>query len=445
MIFKRKVYDELLYWKEHYSGSYAAMLEGPRRVGKSTIAEHFAKGHFRTYIKVDFSHITKEWQRVFDEIEDTDVFFLNLQAVSRTKLYLHESVIIFDEIQLMPKVRQAIKHLVADGRYSYIETGSLISIKKNVKGIVIPSEEHKIEVHPMDYEEFLWANGENADTIREIVHSKTKLIDSVNNKLMRDFRIYMAVGGMPQAVSAYVEKKNFKDVDFAKRKIIELYKDDFKKIDSSETITMLFDDIPSQLSLDKKRFMISSATGKRKNKGDDEKFYDLLDSKTVLACYNVREPSASLAQTRSVDSYKLYYADTGLFVTQIFGSSKSVENDIYVKLLSNGLRANLGYLYENAVAQIISSSDRRLYYHTWQKKDSTHYFEIDFLLESKGKVIPIEVKSSSVRNHKSIDEFGRKYSGVVLESILLSQKGPKNIGGLDERPIYMLPFILEEY
>ena len=444
-MFKRKAFDKLKYWKDNRAPKYAVLLEGARRVGKTTIAEEFAKQEYRSYIKVDFANITKDVYDTFDDIANPDIFFLRLQTATGITLYRRESVIIFDEIQLMPKARQAIKYLVADGRYDYIETGSLISIKKNVKDIVLPSEEMKIPIYPMDYEEFMWAIGNDTyHVLRELYQYGKPVGNSLNRKLMRDFRIYMAVGGMPQAVVAYAEGKNFTEIDEVKREIIDLYKDDFFKIDNSGLIGRMYDSIPGQLAIDKRSYVISAATGKKKIDKDQERLYDLLDSKTVLPCYNVHNPSIALSQTMDSDVFKLYLADTGLFTTMIFNSSKETDSGIYTKLLSDSLPADLGYLYENAVAQLISSADRKLYYHTWEKENSSHYYEVDFLLSSKTKIVPLEVKSSGLGKHESITVFQKKYSKHVADQILLSQKDIGNAGMLKLYPVYMLPFILEE-
>ena len=444
-MFKRKAFEKLKEWKEKKAPKYSVLLEGARRVGKSTIAEEFAKHEYKTYIKVDFANINKETLEVFDDIANLDIFFLRLQAATGITLYNRESVIIFDEIQLMPKVRQAIKYLVADGRYDYIETGSLISIKKNIKDIVIPSEEMKIPIYPLDYEEFLWATSNDSyHVLRELYRLGKPVGNSLNRKMMRDFRIYMAVGGMPQAVVAYTEGKNFEEIDEVKREIIALYKDDFYKIDNAGLIGRMYDSVPTQLATDKRSYVISSATGKKKIDKDYERLYDLMDSKTVLACYNVFNPSVALAQTRDDETFKLYLSDIGLFTTMIFNSSDKTDNNIYSKLLSDSLPADLGYLYENAVAQIIASADKKLYYHTWEKKGSSHYYEVDFLLVSKTKLVPVEVKSSGLGKHESITEFCNKYSQYVAKEILLSQKDVGNIEMLKLYPIYMLPFILED-
>ncbi len=444
-MFRRKVFEELTDWKNNYAPKYAALLEGARRVGKSTVAEEFAKANYRSYIKVDFANITQELLDVFKDIANHKMFFLRLQTVTGVTLYPRESVIIFDEIQRQPLVRQAIKYLVADGTYDYIETGSLISIKKNVKDIVIPSEEHKIPVYPMDYEEFMWAIGNDTyPLLRDFYKMGSEVGNGTNRKLMRDFRIYMAVGGMPQAVEAFVDGKNFSEIDRVKREIIDLYIDDFKKIDSSGLIGKMYESIPSQLATNKKKYMISSATGKRKTKKDVERMADLLDSKTVIACYNTYNPSITLAQSKDDDTFKLYLSDIGLFTTMIFKASPKTDESIYSKLLGDKLSADLGYLYENAVAQMIISTGRSAYYHTWEKENSTHNYEVDFILQDKAKLLPLEVKSSATKKHESIDEFCKKYSQYVSQAILLSQKDVAKANNLKFKPIYMLPFIMEE-
>ena len=442
-MFKRKVYDKLKEWKDTYNGKYACLLEGARRVGKTTIAEEFAKNEYQTYIKIDFSNITDELLDVFKDINKLDLFFLRLQTETGIDLFKRKSVIIFDEIQLYPKARQAIKHLVADGRYDYIETGSLISIKKNVKNILIPSEEYKIQVYPMDYEEFLWATNGNPGIYKKILESKMSLGDSTNRTLMREFRIYMAVGGMPQAVETYIETNNLSAVDKVKRRIIDLYSDDLKKIDSSGRLGNIYLSIPSQLALKRKRFSIKEATQKQKTSKDEERFFDLVDSKIVLPCYNVTQPDIALELTKDFDYFKLYFSDIGLFTTMLFDSGKGIEDNIYSKLLSDKLESDLGYLYENVVAQMIVASGRNLYYHTWRDKDKTHSNEVDFLITNKNKIIPIEVKSSSIKNHKSIDLFVEKYSQIVGRRFLFSQKDISHDGMLELMPIYLVPFILE--
>ena len=304
----------------------------------------------------------------------------------------------------------------------------------------------KLQVYPMDYEEFLWAaENPNYELLQKLYERKKEVGQQLNRKLMRDFRIYMAVGGMPQAVDAYVKGKNFTEIDAVKRTILSLYEDDFKKIDASGKITAMFHSIPAQLSKDTKRYVISSATGKRKSKKDEELLYDLADSKTVLLAYNSTDPRVSLAMTKDLKSYKMYLCDTGLFVTLMFMDRPAAENDIYAKLLSDKLPANLGYLYENAVAQMIASMDRELYYHTWKKKDTSHYYEIDFLLSMKDKIRALEIKSSGTGKHESILKFREKYSKNVKDTYIISQKDVGKKGNLKFLPVYFVPFLLRDF
>ena len=444
MIFKRKAMTQLKEWKETYAGKYAALLEGPRRVGKSTIAEQFALKEYKSYIKVDFANITDELLHAFSLIANLEVFFFQLQAITGITLYNRKSVIIFDEIQLQPKVRQAIKYLVKDGRYDYIETGSLLSIKKNVAGIVIPSEEYKIPVYPMDYEEFLWATGKNNYSfLREIFTSGKPVGQAVNRTFMYDYRIYMTVGGMPQAVEAYVEKLPLKEIDNVKRMIIDLYEQDFYKIDPSGRVSMMFNSIPAQLARNSKRYSIGFAINKKARTSDYELLSDLINSRTVLPCFNCLDPTVSFAQGKDLEKFKLYLSDTGLFVTLLLKAEKETDTSLYSKIMSDLLPANLGYLYENAVAQTLCASGRDLYYMTWPKENSTHAYEIDFLIRQKTKTIPIEVKSSRIENHQSIDAFIAKYSSVVSSPYILSQKDLGKNGQIKLCPFYLSSFLFE--
>lgn len=442
MYFKRKAYDKLLEWKNLYSDKYAVLLEGARRVGKSTIAENFAKNEYKSYILIDFSKTTSNILECFDDIGNLNIFFLRLQAETGITLYEHESLIIFDEVQLFPKARQAIKHLVFDGRYSYLETGSLISIKKNVKDILIPSEEMRLQVYPMDYEEFCDATGGNYELLCEIYNCGTAIGQATNRKLMRDLRIYMAVGGMPQAVEAYVSGKNFSEIDMIKRQIISLYEEDFKKIDDSGRISALYHSIPAQLAKDTRKYRITTAIGKKNNTKAEELLYELIDSKTVLPCYNSTNPRVSLTNTKDFNSYKLYLSDTGLFVTLLFIDRPVTENDVYAKLLSDKLPANLGYLYENLVAQMIAASGRELFYHTWEKNGSTHYYEVDFLISEGSKINAFEIKSSGTGKHESIKEFSKKFSQNVNKVFLISQKDVGREENLLLKPFYFIPFLI---
>ena len=442
MFFKRKIYNKLLEWKNQYSDKYAVLLEGARRVGKSTIAENFARNEYKSYILIDFSKTTNNILECFDDIGNLNIFFLRLQAETGITLYEHESLIIFDEVQLFPKARQAVKHLVADGRYSYLETGSLISIRKNVKDILIPSEEMRIQVYPMDYEEFCDATGSNYELLRQIYNRGTAIGQATNRKLMRDLRIYMAVGGMPQAVEAYISGKNFSEIDMVKRQIISLYEEDFKKIDTSGRISALYHSIPAQLAKDMRKYRITTAIGKKNNTKAEELLNELIDSKTVLPCYNSTDPRVSLTNTKDFNSYKLYLSDTGLFVTLLFIDRPVTENDVYAKLLSDKLPANLGYLYENLVAQMITASGRELFYHTWEKDGSTHYYEVDFLISEGSKVNAFEIKSSGSGKHESIKMFSEKFSQNVDKVYLISQKDAGREENLLFKPFYIMPFLI---
>ena len=441
MYFERKVYKKMIEWKEKYADKYAILLEGARRVGKSTIAECFARNEYKSYILIDFSKTTDTIRDCFEDIGNLNMFFLRLQAETGITLYTHESLIIFDEVQLFPKARQAIKHLVADGRYNYLETGSLISIKKNVKDILIPSEEMKIQVYPMDYEEFCLATGSNYELLQQIYQMESAIGQATNRKLMRDLRVYMAVGGMPQAVEAYIAGKNFSEIDMVKRQIISLYEEDFKKIDSSGRISALYHSISDQLAKDSRKYRITTAIGKKNNTRADELLYELIDSKTVLPCYNSTDPRVSLTDTKDFDSYKLYLSDTGLFVTLMFIDRPVTENDVYAKLLSDKLPANLGYLYENLVAQMVTASGRELYYHTWEKAGSTHYYEVDFLISEGSKINAFEIKSSGAGKHESIRMFYKKFSKNVHNIYLLSQKDVGKEENLLLKPFYLMPFL----
>ena len=443
-MFKRKAYQELLDWKKQWAGKYAILLEGARRVGKSTIVKEFAKNEYKSYILIDFAKAEKRILDCFDDIGDLDTFFLRIQSETKITLYSRKSAIIFDEVQLFPKARQAIKYLVEDGRYDYIETGSLISIKKNVQNILIPSEEMKIQVNPMDYEEFCDAVGFNYSLLKELYELKKPIGESTNRSLIHDLRLYLAVGGMPQAVDAYVKKKNFSEIDKIKREIINLYEEDLKKIDPSGRLSKLFSSIPAQLVANKKNFSFKASGNKGKTSKDEERIFDLIDSKVVNPCYRLFEPNLSLNLATDLDKFKLYVLDTGLFVTMLFNNGTKDYEDIYAKLLSDKISLNLGYLYENLAAQMLVAANKNLYYYCWKKKNSNHQYEIDFLFIHKNKVAPLEVKSNSIRFHDSIDEFKNKYSKLCGQRYILSTKDYKRSDDLTNIPFYLLSFLLND-
>lgn len=443
-IFKRKLYDKLLDWKTNRKGKTAVMIEGARRVGKSTLAKQFAENEYESYVLIDFSIASKDIIKLFDYINDLEYFFMQLQFRLGVSLIEHKSLIIFDEVQKCPKARQAIKHLVADGRYDYIETGSLISIHKNVKDIVIPSEEEKMILNPMDYEEFKWAQDDTVSypQLKILFDKKIAIGDAVTRKLMRDFRIYMVVGGMPQAVSEYIDSHNLQEVDRVKRSIIQLYEDDFYKIDPSGRISSLFDAIPAQLNSNASRYQTASVIGD--NAGTEKVLQlisELRESRTINMAYHANDPGVGMSLSMDVSKYKMYVADTGLFITLAFKDKDFTENIIYQKLMSDKLDANLGYVYENMVAQMLTAAGNRLFYYTFPTETGKHNYEIDFLLSRGNKICPIEVKSSGYKRHASPDAFCQKFSNRVLQRYLIYTKDLQKDEQTLFLPVYLTQFL----
>ncbi len=441
-VFKRKIYDLLLKWKYEEEGRTALLIEGARRVGKSTIAEEFGKNEYESYMVIDFSKASKRVRDLFDDISDLDALFMHLQFEYQVSLVKRKSLIIFDEIQFCPKARQAIKHLVADQRYDYIETGSLISISKNTKDILIPSEEDYIKMNPMDFEEFLWAAGDTvtSNLLKEMVEKR--LYKSLSHRiLMKKLRTYMAIGGMPQAVETYLNTHDLIRVDKVKRGIINLYLSDFIKIDSSGRISRLYENIPAQLNRKVSRYMVHTVIGDTDEKKEDMMMSELAASMTVNMCYHTADPSNGLAMDFDKDYFKIYTADTGLFITLAFWDKDIAENDIYIKLLSDKLSANLGYVYENIVAQMIMASGRKLFYYTFPSA-SRHLYEVDFLIGDGSKINPIEVKSSGYKTHKSLDMFCSKYSSKIKHPLVLTTKEYHKEGDITFLPIYLFPFYM---
>lgn len=442
-VFRRKIYNEILEWKEKRSDKYALLIKGARRVGKSTIAEEFAKKEFKSYILIDFAHTSKEIIELFDDTYNLDFFFLQLQQLTGVRLYEKESVIIFDEVQLLPKARQAIKYLVADGRYKYIETGSLLSIKKNTKDILIPSEEHKISMYPMDFEEFLWAIDDEVttDTIKMLLENKKSAGNALHRNLMRMFRLYMLVGGMPQAVETYIEHNNLQVVDEIKREIIDLYEEDFTKIDGTGLAGDIYDAIPANLSSNASRYVLSSAREGMRAEQVRELIPDMLSSFTVNIAYHANNPAVGMALEKDIGRYKLFTSDIGLFITLAFKDKKYTENVIYNKLLFDKLETNLGYIYENVVAQMLVAKGDNLFYYTMNSETSNHLHEIDFLISVSDKICPIEVKSGNYRGHKSLDVFCDKFSSRIRDRYVVHTKDYKWENGINYIPVYMVPFI----
>lgn len=441
--YKRKLYNTMLKWKSERNGDTALLIQGARRVGKSTIAEEFARNEYKSYILIDFSKASKEVSDLFNDISDLNYLFIRLQFIYQIPLYERESVIIFDEVQLQPLARQAIKHLVKDHRYDYIETGSLISVRSRSRDILVPSEETKVDMYPMDYEEFRWTLGDTTTIplLRTAFEKKMPLGDAVHRKLMRDFRLYMLVGGMPQAVSAYIRTNNFTAVDQAKRDIIALYEEDFGKIDDSGRAKALYDAIPSQLSRNAMRYQVGRAIDKERVDRLENIVKVMDDSMTVNVAYHSDDPNVGLALTKNKEYFKMYASDTGLFVTLAFKDSDITENVIYDKLLNDKLSTNLGYVYENVIAQILRATGKNLFYHTIPYAEGKKYYEIDFVIPDKHKISPIEVKSSGYKAHKSLDEFCSKFSDRIMNRYLIYTKDYKRENGVEYVPVYMTMFL----
>lgn len=442
-IFKRKIYDRLLEWKQQQDGKTALLVQGARRIGKSTIVEEFAKNEYESYILIDFSKCPAEIKKLFDDISDLNFIFLRLQLIYGVQLVTRKSLIIFDEIQFLPRARQAIKSLVQDHRYDYIETGSLISIRKNVSDILIPSEEKKIDMFPMDYEEFRWALGDNATVpLLRSFWAKPQPLQQAHRKLMRDFRLYMLVGGMPQAVNEFIETNNLAAVDEVKRTILDLYDEDFMKIDPSGRASKIFSAIPAQLNSNATRYQLSSVIQGAENSDFIELISEMEKTMTVNISHHSNDPNVGLGNTENLTQYKLYAGDTGLFTTLAFKDKAFTDNIIYEKLLGDKLPANLGYMYENIVAQTLTASGYKLYYHTWPTASGKHSYEIDFLLSKNSKLIPIEVKSSAYKTHASLDAFCEKYSSRLSnDRYLIYTKDYAKEGNVTYLPTY-LTFLL---
>lgn len=445
MYFRRKIYDKLLAWKEASNGKSAILIEGARRVGKSTIAEEFARNEYEDYILLDFALETNDVRRNFeDNIGDLDTFFRNLFIIKGKELSARKAVIILDEIQLFPLARQAIKYLVADGRFDYIETGSLISIKKNVKEILIPSEEEKLKMYPMDFEEFLWAKGNTAamPAIKEAFENRKSLGDTVHRKLMQLFREYMAVGGMPQSVLAYVNGESFTAIERVKQGILSLYEDDLKKYDDEEKekASLVFRTIPKQLSDHNMHFTFSEINSNARYINYVESVEFVAESMIGNLCANVTMPDVLMELYADRSNFKLYMGDTGLLVSQMIREGDETEG-IYRALIYDKLNSNLGMVFENVVAQLLRASGKELYFHEYrytpEGSEKEKKYEIDFLLVKNKKVCPVEVKSSGYLSHKSFDYFVKKYPIRVQDRYIIYTKDLKFSDGITYIPAYM--------
>ena len=450
MVFKRKVYDKLLEWKELSAGTSSVLLEGARRIGKSTIVEEFAKREYDDYMILDFAKENKDIKNNFIEnIDDMDTFFRNLFLLKGRSLKGKKCVLIFDEVQLFPMARQAIKYLVADGRYEYIETGSLISIRKNVKDILIPSEEYRIKMYPMDFEEYLWAIGDDVTytAIKSAFERRKSLGDAVHRKIMKVFRTYMAVGGMPQAVDAYVNGKTFAQIDFVKRNILQLYEEDLVKYDTDnrEKASVIYRTIPEQLENKNSHFKFSLVDKNARYQNYVDAVSFIAESMIGNECINVTKPEVALELFSDRSNFKLYMGDTGLLVTRIMKNRDETDENLYKALIIDDLGINQGMILENVVAQMLKASGHELYFHEYlykpEENEKEKKYEIDFITVKKKKICPIEVKSSNYKSHKSFDYLLKKYQLKMEDRYIIYTKDLKYEDGITYIPVYMTPFI----
>lgn len=444
---KRKIYDKLLMWKQKSNGQTALLIDGARRVGKSYIAELFARQEYKSHIIIDFGNAPQDILDLFvHESSDLDLFFAKLGVFYSTLLHKRESLIVFDEVQQFPRARQLIKYLVADGRYDYLETGSLIRLKKNTENIIIPSEEEHIEMFPMDFEEFLWAMGDEATVplIRKYFEAKKPLGQALHRKIMNDFRQYVLVGGMPQSVLAYTDEKNFEKSDEAKRRILQLYRDDASKFAAGyeEKVYAVFDSIPSQLSKKEKKYKLSSINKNARFRTYEDSFIWLNEAMVVNACFNSTDPSVGLALSADHATQKCYMADTGLLVTHTFMNQAFTDNELYKAVLFDRLDVNEGMIMENIVAQMLRYNGHKLYFYSRNDNENReNHLEIDFLITEKKKIAPIEVKSGSYRSHSFLDKFRKKFSHKIGTSYILYPKDVMEKDGIWHLPLYMAMFL----
>lgn len=447
---RRKVYDDLLSWKKEEQGAVALLVEGARRVGKSYIVEEFARNEYKSYILVDFAHISNAMKAVFDDyLNDTDTFLMFLQNVAGIQLYERESLIIFDEVQLYPKARQAIKHLVADRRYDYIETGSLVSINENTQGILIPSEERPLQMNPMDFEEFLWALGDEMTwPFVKHCYEKKMPLGPMHRKVMTLFRQYLIIGGMPQVVAKFVETKNFQKADIVKRDILSLYR---KSIDKhvkgyTEKVKSVWDQIPGELQKHEKRFRLGSLEPSARYRNYESSFFWLKDARFVNTCYNVTEPQVGMKLRRDDLTFKCYMSDTGLLIAHAFDEKLIQGEELYQKLMLDKLEINEGMLIENIVAQMLVASGHSLYFYSKNSDVAADRMEIDFLVEkptltNAHNICPLEVKSGKNYTFSSLEKFGRKFTEQIHQPYIIHCMDYKEENGYQFLPIYMTPLL----
>ncbi len=447
IILKRKIYQDLIHWKNTSDGRSALMIDGARRVGKSFLVKQFAHSEYKSHIIIDFGIAPQDILDLFvHDSSNLDLFFSKLSAYYATPLHVRESLIVFDEVQQFPRARQLIKYLVEDGRYDYIETGSLIRLKKNVQDIIIPSEEEHLEMFPLDFEEFLWAMDDTATVplIRQCYENLKPVGDALHRKIMNDFRQYLLVGGIPQAVLAYVETKNFEEVDRIKRRILQLYREDVAKFAQGyeEKVFAVFDGIPGQLSKKEKKYKLSSLEKNARFRSYEDSFVWLNEAMIVNACYNATEPNVGLALSADFATQKCYMADTGLLVTLAFFDMPFVENELYKAVLFDKLEINEGMILENIVAQMLRRNGHKLYFYSRNDKNNReNHIEIDFLITKRNKISPIEVKSGNYRSHASLDKFKKKFASKLGKAYILYTKDLMVKDDIIHLPIYMTMFL----
>lgn len=457
MLMRRKVYQKLLDWKQQRKGEVALLIEGARRIGKSYIVEKFAQNEYDSYILVDFSKVAPGVKELFDlYLDNLDSLFQRLELYTKQKLYPRvspdqeaRSLIIFDEVQFCPRARTAIKHLVADRRYDYIETGSLVSIKKNVKDILIPSEELSIEMHPMDFEEFLWAMGDEVTMpfIKDCFERR-KPLGSFHRQTIDLFRQYMIVGGMPQAVKQYVETRDFHRVDEEKRVILDLYRKDINNYADRQEgkVTAIFDEIPGQLQRHEKRFRLSALREQARMRDYQDAFFWLSDARIINCCYNTTQPNIGLRLNEERTTLKCYLADTGLLISHAFDEKGLVDQEVYQKLMLDKLEVNAGMLVENMVAQMLCASGHKLYFYSRNSQDTEERMEVDFLIAkskitTRHNISPLEVKSSSNYTLSSLRKFMKKFATNLSVPYVIHSMDLEEKDGIVYLPLYMVPLL----
>ena len=450
-IMKRKIYQQLLDWKENRKGEVALLIEGARRIGKSLIVEEFGRQEYDSYLLIDFNkapQMVREWFDLY--LEDLDTLFMFLSQHYQVKLHKRRSLIIFDEIQLCPRARAAIKFLVADGRYDYIETGSLMSIKKNTRGIVIPSEERSVKMYPMDFEEFLWATGNEMlmDLIRKMYNENKPLGQILHRKAMDAFRLYMIVGGMPQAVKKYVETQDFDEVDAIKRDILNIYRNDIFNYaaEQADKVTNIVDQIPSQLSRHEKKFRITALAAGAKYRYWDDAFFWLRDARIINTCFNSTEPNIGVKLNEERTTFKCYLNDTGLLISHTFDDKGIASAQIYQKILFDKLAVNEGMFIENIVAQMLTASGHSLYFYGKASREAEHRMEIDFLIQkdkatSRHNIRPIEVKSGKNYTLSSLKKCMNKFGEYITLPTVLHDADYIEKDGITYLPLYMTPLL----